>query len=66
MSDIGIFSNTDIVLMILVALTPGALFGAGIGAWRSRGRRLNGALIGALIGFALGVPGWGLYFDLFK
>jgi hypothetical protein len=54
MSDIGgIFTPFDLVLMALVAGSPGALAGLAVGAWRWRARRVLGALIGAAVGFVL-------------
>jgi hypothetical protein len=38
MSDIGIFSTWDIIVMILVACAPGLVIGAGIGAWVGAGK----------------------------
>ena len=65
MSDIGIFSTWDIIVMILVACAPGLVIGAGIGAWvgagKNPGRRLKGATVFGLTGFALAFAGWWLY-----
>jgi hypothetical protein len=70
MSDIGIFSTWDIIVMILVACTPGLVIGAGIGAWigvgKNPGRRLKGATVFGLTGFALAFAGWWLYLMVIK
>jgi hypothetical protein len=70
MSDIGIFSTWDIIVMILVACAPGLVIGAGIGAWvgagKNPGRRLKGATVFGLTGFALAFAGWWLYLMVIK
>jgi hypothetical protein len=66
MSDISIFSTADIVLMILVACAPGLVLGAALGAWKSPGRRLVGAVLYGVAGFALAFGGWWLYLTVIK
>ncbi|WP_417419389.1 hypothetical protein [Hoeflea sp.] len=70
MSDIGIFSTSDIVVMILVACAPGFVIGAVLGAWsgvgRNPGRRLRGATIFGLTGFGLAFAGWWIYLTVIK
>ncbi|WP_162292587.1 hypothetical protein [Hartmannibacter diazotrophicus] len=67
MSDIGgIFTPADILLMILVACSPGALVGAVLGAILRPGRRLIAALLGAVAGFVAAFVGWFVYLEVFK
>ncbi|MDP2149378.1 MAG: hypothetical protein Q8S27_16515 [Hoeflea sp.] len=65
MSDIGgIFSTGDLVLLALIACSPGLVLGAGLGAWASPGHRIRGAALGGAAGFALAFAGWWIYLIL--
>lgn len=66
MSDIGIFSTADLLLMALVACAPGFLAGAALGAWRNPGRRLSSAAIFGFAGFVLAFAGWWIYLTVIK
>ena len=71
MSDIGsIFSTWDLILMAMIACSPGLVIGAALGAWRgvgkNPGRRLRGATLFGLTGFALALAGWWLYLTVIK
>ncbi|WP_394688479.1 hypothetical protein [Hoeflea sp.] len=68
MSDIGIITLSDIIILVLAGCAPGLVIGAMIGAWRGlgagRGRRILGALVYGLAGFGLAFAGWWLYFRM--
>ncbi|MEQ8306654.1 MAG: hypothetical protein RIA09_08845 [Hoeflea sp.] len=74
MSDIGIFSTLDMILLVLVGCAPGFVIGAGLGAWIGVGgrggnhprRRLIGAAIFGFAGFALAFAGWFVYLTEIK
>ena len=70
MSDIGIFSTSDLVVLILIACAPGLVIGAAFGAWfglgKNPGRRLRGAIVFGLTGFGLAFAGWWLYLTVIK
>ncbi|WP_339765370.1 hypothetical protein [uncultured Hoeflea sp.] len=66
MSDIGIFSTSDIVLMIAIACAPGLVLGGILGAWRSPGHRLRGAALYGAAGFGLAFAFWWLYLTVIK
>ena len=66
MSDIGIFSTGDLILLALVACSPGFVLGAGLGAWASPGHRLRGAALGGIAGFALALSAWWVYLTILK
>lgn len=59
MSDIGgIFTPTDLALIVLMICGPGLALGGVIGALVWRRRRIAGGLIGAGAGLALWLLGW--------
>lgn len=59
MSDIGgIFSPTDLALVVLMICAPGLALGGLVGALAWRRRRVAGGLIGAVMGFGLWLIGW--------
>lgn len=66
MSDIGIFSTGDLILLALIACSPGLVLGAGLGAWMSPGRRMGGAALGGIAGFALAFGAWWVYLTILK
>ncbi|WP_420410317.1 hypothetical protein [Hoeflea sp.] len=70
MSDIGIFSTFDIIVLALIGCAPGFVIGAGLGAWVGVGshslRRLIGAAIFGSGGFALAFAGWFVYLTEIK
>ena len=51
MSDITLITTGELILVPVLAGMPGALIGAGLGAWRTPGNRALGALIGFVLGF---------------
>ena len=57
MSDIGIFSTFDLLVLALIAGSPGFVIGGLVGALWWRDRRIAGLLLGAAIGFALCLGG---------
>lgn len=70
MSDIGIFSTADLMLLALIGCAPGFVVGAALGAWRgvgeNPGRRLMSAAIFGFAGFALAFAGWWIYLTEIK
>jgi hypothetical protein len=61
-SDIGgIFTTSDIIFAIFAACAPGLFFGALVGAYKFRQRRILGALIGGAAGFMIFLAGWLIY-----
>jgi len=66
MSDIGIFSTLDLVVLALIGCSPGLALGAALGAWISPGRRLRGAAMFGMTGFALAFAGWWVYLTEIK
>ena len=53
MSDITLITTGELILVIVLAGMPGALIGAGLGAWRAPDNRALGCLIGFVSGFFL-------------
>ncbi|MBU4530957.1 MAG: hypothetical protein KUA43_05345 [Hoeflea sp.] len=66
MSDIGIFSTFDLMLLALIACSPGLALGAALGAWRSPGHRIRGAALYGMAGFMLAFAGWWVYLTEIK
>jgi hypothetical protein len=67
MSDIGnIFSPFDLIIMLLIASTPGLVVGAAAGAYFVRKKPLYGAIAGATTGCILVIAGWIVYFSAIK
>ena len=70
MSDIGLFSTFDMIMLALAGCAPGFVIGAGLGAWAAVGnhspRRLTGAAIFRFAGFALAFAGWFVYLTVIK
>lgn len=53
MSDITLITTGELILVAVLAGSPGALIGAGLGAWRAPANRLLGGLIGFVLGAVL-------------
>ncbi|MBC7283770.1 hypothetical protein [Hoeflea sp.] len=66
MSDIGIFSTSDLVMLALIACSPGFALGVALGAWISPGHRLRGGLLVGIAGFVLAFAGWWVYLTILK
>ena len=66
MSDIGIFSSLDLILLALIACSPGFAIGAALGAWQNPGHRIRGAFFAGIAGFALAFAGWWVYLTEIK
>jgi hypothetical protein len=70
MSDIGLFSTFDMIMLALAGCAPGFVIGAGLGAWVGVGnhplRRLIGAAFFGFAGFALAFAGWFVYLTEIK
>ena len=70
MSDIGIFSTADLMVLALVACAPGFVIGAAAALWFSRRhgwrQRLVNAALSGLAGFALAFAGWWVYLTVIK
>lgn len=66
MSDIGIFSTTDLIVLALIACSPGLALGAALGAWKNPGHRLRSAAIFGFAGFVLAFAFWWIYLTEIK
>lgn len=66
MSDIGMFSTGDLILLALIACSPGLVIGAGLGAFFSPGRRFRGAVVCGIAGFGLAFAVWWVYLTKIK
>ncbi|QLF70536.1 hypothetical protein FE840_013885 [Peteryoungia desertarenae] len=66
MSDIGVFSESDILLLIFIATLPGTVLGLILGTLLWKSRRIIGALTGALLGALFAFLTWVAYFQWFQ